>query len=342
MPDNPNAITRLRLENFTAFRELHMRFSPGLNVLIGENGTGKTHVLKVLYAAAAAWVQRDMLFETKLVRVFAPEPARASRLARDGDGEPLLAEVSARGRSAHFSLVAGHGPRGVEEMPIDTAPAPAVYIPPRDMLAQAQGVRRLYDTREVDMEEVYVDVVDAATAELLRPGLVAEATRSLMTDVEVVIGGRVRAVNQRFYLERTGDLLLEFPLVSEGWRRLALVWRLLANGQLAPGALLFWDEPETNLNPKLIGVVVEVLLELARMGVQVFIATHSYVVLEEIGLRLGPEDRVLFHALYRDEPSGDVRCSTTDNPAEIDPNAILDTFGDLYNRTVERALGERR
>ena len=44
-------LTRLRLQNFTAFSTLDMRLSPGINIFIGTNGTGKTHILKLLYAA---------------------------------------------------------------------------------------------------------------------------------------------------------------------------------------------------------------------------------------------------------------------------------------------------
>lgn len=32
--------------SFTAFRKLQLDFSPGLNVLIGPNATGKTHLMK--------------------------------------------------------------------------------------------------------------------------------------------------------------------------------------------------------------------------------------------------------------------------------------------------------
>ncbi len=44
-------ITRIRLENFTAFSSLDFSPSPGINVLIGANGTGKTHLMKVAHAA---------------------------------------------------------------------------------------------------------------------------------------------------------------------------------------------------------------------------------------------------------------------------------------------------
>ncbi|HHY21028.1 MAG TPA: AAA family ATPase, partial [Bacilli bacterium] len=44
--------TKISFKNFTAFDSLDIKFSPGINVFIGENGTGKTHILKVLYSSA--------------------------------------------------------------------------------------------------------------------------------------------------------------------------------------------------------------------------------------------------------------------------------------------------
>ena len=47
-------ITRIRLRGFTAFEELELEPSSGINVLTGVNGTGKTHLMKVMYAACEA------------------------------------------------------------------------------------------------------------------------------------------------------------------------------------------------------------------------------------------------------------------------------------------------
>ena len=43
-------VDRLRLKDFTVFAEADFEFSPGLNVFIGANGTGKSHVLKGLFS----------------------------------------------------------------------------------------------------------------------------------------------------------------------------------------------------------------------------------------------------------------------------------------------------
>jgi predicted ATP-dependent endonuclease of OLD family len=44
-------LDQIKLDRFTAFEQLSLSFSPGLNVFIGENGCGKTHLLKLIYAA---------------------------------------------------------------------------------------------------------------------------------------------------------------------------------------------------------------------------------------------------------------------------------------------------
>src|SRR5690349_2333417 len=44
-------LNSLRLRNFTAFTKADLEFAAGLNVIVGENGTGKTHILKIAYAS---------------------------------------------------------------------------------------------------------------------------------------------------------------------------------------------------------------------------------------------------------------------------------------------------
>ena len=80
------------------------------------------------------------------------------------------------------------------------------------------------------------------------------------------------------------------------------------------------------------------MLELQRAGVQVFFATHDYVILKELGLQMTEEDAVAFHSLYRDA-EGEIACQTTGRYLDIHPNAIDEAFDDLYDRQIERSMG---
>jgi len=76
------------------------------------------------------------------------------------------------------------------------------------------------------------------------------------------------------------------PLVAEGLRKLGMLSRLIATGSLVDKGYLFWDEPEANLNPKLIKEVAKTILAICSSGIQTFIATHSLFLLREIEIQL--------------------------------------------------------
>ena len=77
-------LTHIEADNFTAFAHLEQAFSPGINIVIGGNGTGKTQLLKLLYAACAITVGEDQekSYALKLRNVFSPYEGRMGRLSR--------------------------------------------------------------------------------------------------------------------------------------------------------------------------------------------------------------------------------------------------------------------
>ena len=78
-----------------------------------------------------------------------------------------------------------------------------------------------------------------------------------------------------------------------------------------------------------------------RQGVQIFIATHDYLILKQLDLQTTEEDRVAYHALYRDE-TGELVCNSTGSYLGINPNAIADAFADVYDLEVYRRSRDER
>jgi predicted ATPase len=102
---------------------------------------------------------------------------------------------------------------------------------------------------------------------------------------------------------------------------------------LEEGGILFWDEPESSLNPRLIRQIVEVLLALAAAGVQIFIASHDYLLTQR--LSLATEDpavktQIRFFCLSREKRGGPVNVEAADNLAEVHANPILAEFSHYY------------
>ena len=65
----------------------------------------------------------------------------------------------------------------------------------------------------------------------------------------------------------------------------------------------------------------------------------DYVLLKEFDLQSVKADKVLFHSLYIDKDDKKVKLASTENYLDIHPNAIADTFSNLYDREVERSMG---
>ena len=113
---------------------------------------------------------------------------------------------------------------------------------------------------------------------------------------------------------------MEMPLVAEGLRKLAMLARLISTGALLDKGYLFWDEPETNLNPKLIKVLARSILTLCQQGIQVFVATHSLFLMRELEMLL-QEDQ------FRHIPHRFLALKA----AEAGMPAVLEQSEDLYN-----------
>jgi predicted ATP-dependent endonuclease of OLD family len=52
-------LDKIRIENFTVFDKVQFQFGTGINVIIGDNGTGKSHLLKLAYTISTVAAKRQ-------------------------------------------------------------------------------------------------------------------------------------------------------------------------------------------------------------------------------------------------------------------------------------------
>lgn len=333
----------LRLQNFTVFRDASFEFVPGINAVIGANGAGKTHLLKVLYAYQYGHSRRGSGISTPLSDVFRVENLGHLRRIQNEEAENNYVEGEWQGLPWRFMFLRSdsfnedgerlYGAANLFARP--KMPRP-IFIPAIDMMAHTKRFIATYDEYNIDFDQTYRDIVAALLSPERREKL---SSTELHQTLSRVVGGDIEEQGERFYL-RTPQGRFPMPLVAEGLRKIATLQQLLKNGFLRPGDTLFWDEPEVNLNPTLMDEVVAVLLALARSGVQIFLATHSYVILKELDLQSGQNDSVRYFSL---EPSDDgTIVHSADDYSQLRPNAISEQFDSLYDRELTRATGRTR
>ena len=330
-------ITRLKIENFTAFDSLELEFGKGIHTFIGANGTGKTHIIKILYSFTYGIKMENGHFHEnssiKIKNVFFSSEKPNIVYKRDKNKNAMLSfEINGIRNSLTISSFIMSG--GFYDSKAVLASFSSIFIPAKDILANAKGFQSLYRLRETSFEEVYDDILTRAYLPKLK--IPNPNYKPLLEKIEKFIGGKVESRDEEFYLI-TDKKALELSLVAEGWRKFALLWLLLQNGSLEKGSVLFWDEPEANLNPSALPLLAHILLQLSREGVQVFLATHSYVLLKELDLQK-KEHPVNYHSLYFED--GEVRASTAQDYDDIQHNLIERENLRLYYAELGHVLDE--
>lgn len=289
-------LKQLKIHGVTVFREAEVTPISGLNVVIGENGSGKSHLLKIAYSIIAA-VYHPELREapekllsqlqvdttSKLVNVLRPDSL--GRLAQRKQGrahsEIVLAFDDNRD-DCSLTFSTSSSEVTFDKVPQRWQPQAPVFFPTRELLTLYPNFVSFYDGHYLEYEETYRDTCVLLGAPALRGPKTAE-TQKLLNEVEKALGGKVVLDrNGHFYLKMAGQGNMEMPLVAEGLRKLAMAVQLINNGSLQDKGYFFWDEPEANLNPKLIKLVARLILGLCKGGIQVFISTHSLFLIREL------------------------------------------------------------
>lgn len=292
-----------RYKNFTTVPNGEWNFAAGLNVIVGENGLGKSHILKSIYALLKVQASKtgelskttlEKAYADKLVGVMRPESL--GRLVKRKQGRDRC-EIALIMKNAGQNSIIGFASNAksqveIIQMPAEALPLSPVYLPTRELVTLCPWFVPLYDNYHLEFEETWRDTVSLLGAPSVKGPRETKAAR-LLKPLENEMGGRVivDSNNGRFYLQIPGEGSMEMPLVAEGLRKLAMLARLISSGVLLEQGYLFWDEPETNLNPKLIKTVAESIVHLAAQGIQVFIATHSLFLLRELEILLGMPTR---------------------------------------------------
>lgn len=348
-------LNELRLKNFSVFSQARLRFAGGLNVIIGENGLGKTQLLKLPYAAMSvsaeggkanggrqpskALLQRRIA--EKLINVFRAE--YLGRLVHRQQGRNRC-EVRLNFGGRGSAMAFGFATQSKSEVSVSRAPSgwldyAPVFIPTRELLTLYPGFVSLYETHNVEFEETWRDTCVLLGAPTLK-GARESSVKKLLNPLEAQFGGRVVLERGRFYLKRPGEGNMEMPLVAEGWRKLAMLARLIATGSLLGKGCLFWDEPEANLNPRLIREVAKAVLNICQAGVQVFVATHSLFLLREFEILLKDEFSGVAQRYFALKRNGNaVEVSQGDCIDDVNPLVALDEDLAQSDRFVKEFSG---
>ncbi len=171
-------INSILLTDFTGFANTRFDFTKGINVLIGKNGTGKTHVLKCLAATlqarhdflgknSASKEQFEYILAEDMIFYFKPDvignlvnkgvPSGRANITVTIDDKPLQYSFS----SASKNNCKIRNGRKVGRSPL-------YLYSPREMFSLFEGFIGLSSKREISFDQTYINLAHALSLPILR------------------------------------------------------------------------------------------------------------------------------------------------------------------------------
>ena len=333
-------IQSVKLENLTIFKNLTVDMLEGINIFIGKNGTGKTHLLKAIYGACETSKEKSP-FAFNFLRCFQQNSEIINlfhdrvhgTFSVDLNVGNFTHEIDSRKNTILMDKVDNIWGGYYINLPKDDI-FNATYIPVKDMLTHSKGFNPMaekYDG-EFPFDKTLIDIINRASQWKLKK--IPNIAKLIVPVIGKIIDGEVILQNEEFFIKKHNGQLINFSVEAEGLKKIGLLWQLIMNENITEDSILIWDEPEANINPDFIPDIVECLLELSRHNTQIFVSTHNYLFAKYFDVRRKETDSVRFHSLYKETP-GSVQVESKAYFDELEHNDILKSFDKLLDEVYE-------
>ncbi|OEJ15791.1 ATP-binding protein [Brachyspira hampsonii] len=389
-----NNIENIQISNFTVFKNAEINFSKGLNVFIGKNGTGKTHLLKLINCldinfynienkieniVRNARIKRHLYpFDMNIDKIFSKYSNSKNIENKISNFIQKYLEYKKKksGSESKIETIFETIDRDINECNIifnkkinlvlsvlgikylvkekeisNLIPQfeflinddelyhfqnnKFTFIPCKDILTSSNGFAALYDKRDINFEAVYYNIIKKTELPKLRE--LDDDLFEIAKKIENAIGGKTIHKNNNFFIDYKNIGEVSFDMAAEGHKKLALIYILIMNGEIDKNTILLLDEPESNLNPSLTDLLVNILLSLSKLGLQIFIATHNSFILDDIELQKTDKDSVMYHSFYFDENdfNSGVKIESKEILLDLENNPINEKIIKQHNEYIE-------
>lgn len=334
-----NSVT---LKNFGMLENVEWSNLGKINLIIGNNGCGKTFLLKALYAAIRTLEEykrgddkrsESEILADKLYWTFQPEKIGDLVTKKAKMGLSCQLQVDNKNFSFGFGK---ETTKSISNLENNVLPrnSNSVFLPAKEVLSLHHIILK---SREQDkifgFDDTYFDLSKALRYPTKSGKNFKEFANSRQA-LENILGGKVEYDEkvERWQFKK-GNQKYPIGITAEGIKKIAILDTLLGNRYLNTDSIVFIDELESALHPTAISQLLDIIAMLAEIGIQFFIASHSYFVIKKLFL-IAQEKQLSIPVLS----SLENQWSTSDLLEGMPANPIIDESIRLYKEEVELAF----
>ncbi len=332
--------SHLQLDDFSAFKRLEWLRHGSINVVVGVNDTGKTHLLKIMYCLVRALEEFNRRSQSdkppwsevladKLYWAFQPGGEKLGDLVRRGAG-PLKANARIGEENLYFSF----GKDTRRKIVHCSNPVPGstqvngVFLPPKEVLTAFEAIASTRENLQIfGFDDTYLDLIKALRLPTTK-GKIQKNLKSVLDKLSDLFAGDINRHNDHFVFNSPKGRFW-MSQTAEGVKKIGILTTLIRNRTLGQGSILFLDEPEAHLHPRAIVSLMGMLYEMSKAGIQIYLATHDYFVVKSLSIIAGRKRMSIpFCSLERREDG--VTAEFSDLKDGMPENRIVDEAVRLY------------
>ncbi|MFA8298727.1 MAG: ATP/GTP-binding protein [Hyphomicrobiales bacterium] len=345
-------IDKISLKNFQIFTSFETNDLKPINIIIGKNDTGKTGLLKLLYTYTKsldeyAIEQRNAnsprsikeILSKKVINTF----SGIGKLVNKGSNEKLEANIyysSGNQLEASFTKTT--------EKQINQCSIPenrssqtenAIFIPAKEVLSIINTIRFVRESFKIlDFDDTYYDLAKSLSIPPIKESKSEINLKNIYSKLSDILKGDIvpKEQNQliKEFIFRKNKSEFDMSMTAEGIKKLGAIKLLLENGQINKDTILFIDEPDANLHPDAIRKLCEILYLLSKEGIQIFLATHNYFMINQFSILARREDYSI-NCIVLTKDNNSISNTTSDLKYAQPDNSIINEALDMLDDEMD-------
>jgi len=336
-------LNSLQLKNFGPIDQLKCEQLGNINLIIGENSTGKTILLKALYSAMRTLEtykrgneprSAEEILADKLYWTF--ETVKIGELVRKGADKPLSFQIDVDNQKFVYTF-GRDTTKTIHNLDNHVTPreSNSIFLPAQEVLSLHSII---LESREQDQtfgfDDTYLDLA-RALRQSPKGGKNYREFAESRQNLKDILDGKIE-YDERLGIWhfKKGNQKFSMGVTAEGIKKISILDTLLGNRYLDPQSVIFIDEPEAALHPNAISKLLDIIAMLAKCGLQFFMASHSYFVIKKLFLIAQQQNEISIKIISTNPKQWTI----ADLKDGLPSNPIIDESIQLYKEEVGLAF----